>query len=121
MNLDELTDTTLEEIEYLKIEKENIPYCFTYDYGKHIFEFEISYNEVNDFFTADLYLLDGINKIPIVIGEKIMLNQMLFKTKAYLNINLPKLIPYDFSENSKRAGFDEIDNIYLVVVKDVAI
>lgn len=76
---------------------------------------------MNDFFTADLYLLEGINKIPIVIGEKIMLNQMLFKTKAYLNINLPKLIPYDFSENSKRAGFDEIDNIYLVVVKDVAI
>lgn len=116
MDLNNFTDTTLEKTEYLKIEKENIPYSFTYDYKGNIFEFVIRYNELNDFFTADLYLQEADYKKPIVVGEKIMLSQVLFKNLSYLNLDLPRLIPYDFSENSKRAGYDEMDSIYLVVV-----
>lgn len=117
-NDNELTFETLEDVYYIEIEKDNIPYSFTYDYLEHIFEFEILYNEEYDYFTIDLYLLDGLNKVSVVLGEKLMLNQMLFLDKSYLNIDLPRLIPYDFSDNSKRFGYDEIDNIYLVVVED---
>lgn len=115
IDVDKLTDTTLEDVKYLKIEKENIPYSFTYDYKGNIFEFVIRYNEVKDFFTVDLYLQETDYKRPIVVGEKLMLNQRLFKKMSCLSLELPSLIPYDFSENSKRAGHDEIDYIYLVV------
>lgn len=107
---------TLEEFKYIEIEKDSLPYSFTYDYEGHIFEFEIKYNEEYDSFTIDLYILDNAEKKVIILGEKIMLNQMLFMNISYLNIDLPKLIPYDFSGNSKRCGYDEIDSIYLVVM-----
>ncbi len=108
----------LNEISYIKIEKQNIPYSFTFDYKEKIFEFEIRYNSEYDFFTVDLYLLENENKITLMLGEKLMYAQMLFQSIYYKNIDTPMFLLWDFSGNSKRVGYDDIDNIYLVVMED---
>ena len=109
---------TLNEVEYIEIDKELIPYSFTYDYEGNIFEIEIRYNAEFDYFTADLYILKDSEKITLILGEKLMLSQLMFMSITYLNIKLPAFIPYDFSEKSKKIGWDEIKNISLVVIKD---
>ncbi|MGP1567989.1 MAG: phage baseplate plug family protein [Peptoanaerobacter stomatis] len=109
---------SLEDIEYIKIEKELIPYKFTYDYKGNIFELEVNYNNEYDFFTLDLYIFENDDKTLLISGEKVVLSEMLFISISYLNIDIPSFIPYDFSNNYKKVGYDEIDDIYLVVVND---
>ena len=116
--MENIADVALEEVEYLQIEKDNIPYSFTYDYKGNIFEFYVRYNDEHDYFTIDLYSLDNDEKRALVLGEKIMLGQILFDNIAYTNIDLPMFMPYDFTNTIDKMGFDEIDNIYLVVVED---
>lgn len=78
------------------------------------------YNENGDFFTADLYRLkDGVREV-IVLGEKLMLDQMLFEKLRFLNIDLPELFPHDFSGNTRRIGWDDIGKIDLAVTEDAA-
>lgn len=108
----------LAEINYIKIEKDLVPYSFTYDYEGNIFEMVVNYNDEFDFFTIDLYLMNNEEKILLISCEKIILCQMLFLSIAYLNIAIPSFIPYDFSNSHEKAGFNEIDSIYLVVVED---
>ena len=111
-------DMNLEDIQYIEIDKSLIPYSFTYDHKGKIFEMEIRYNSEYDFFTLDLYLLENEERSILILGEKIMYGQMLFSSIYYKNIETPPLIPWDFSNNSNRVGWDEIDNVYLVVMAD---
>ena len=108
---------TLEEIEYVEIDKTQIPYSFTHDYMGNIFEIEIRYNDEYDYFTADLHILKDSEKTTLILGEKIMLSQLMFISVAYLNIAIPLFIPYDFSETVERIGWDEIDDIVLAVIR----
>lgn len=58
----------------IDIDKNNLPERFDIELGAELFSFEVNYNETGDFFTIDLYKNDE----PLVLGEKIMLNQPLF-------------------------------------------
>lgn len=108
---------TLEEIEYIEIDKNQVPYSFSFDHRGNIFEIDIRYNDEYDYFTADLYILKDSEKVTLILGEKIMLSQLMFVSVAYLNIAIPLFIPYDFSETVERVGWDEMDDIVLAVVK----
>lgn len=114
-------DLALETASYLSIDKEQIPYRFTYDHLGKIFEIEFRYNAQGDFFTADLTLLQNEFKNILVQGEKIMLGQMLFQNIFYEHIDTPPLLPWDFSERATRAGWEEMDHIVLVVMNDDAL
>lgn len=105
---------TYETAQVLTVDKDLVPYNFTYDYKGRIFEIELNYNGVSDYFSASLYLLDGEEKLPLVLSEKIMINQPLFIRKTYLNIDIPVFMPCDFADVSKRAGYE--DNFYLAVM-----
>lgn len=112
---------SVEEVRHLAIDKESLPYRFTYDYQGHIFEMEIHYNSEGDFFTIDLSLLQNELKKVLMRGEKLMLGQMLFEPLFYLDIETPPLMPWDFSRQALRCGWEEMDQIYLVVMDDAAV
>lgn len=103
------------EFKYIIIQKENLPYRFTLDYKTNIFEIEFRYNSLYDYFSADLYRIEDDKPIPLMYGEKLMLDKLLFSHIRYKNIGIPPLTPHDFSGNSRRFCWDEVDNIYLVL------
>lgn len=106
-------------MQILEIEKELIPYYFTLDYREKVYEIGIKYNAEYDFFTLDLFLLENQQKRTIVLGEKIMYGKMLFSSSYYVDKNLPKLIPWDFTNTVDRVGWRELgENVCLVVVED---
>ncbi len=116
-----MEDMNLKDIQYIEIEKDSIPYSFTFDYNGKIFEFDIRFNAEYDFFTIDLYLLEDENRITLILGEKIMYGQMLFQSIYYKNIDTPSLLVWDFSGNSVRVGYEDIDNVCLVVMRNEAL
>ena len=69
---------------------------------------EIEYIEID---------LKDSEKVTLILGEKIMLSQLMFVSVAYLNIAIPLFIPYDFSETVERIGWDEMDDIVLAVIR----
>ena len=59
---------TLEEIEYIEIDKNQVPYSFSFDHRGNIFEIDIRYNDEYDYFTADLYILKDSEKVTLILG-----------------------------------------------------
>lgn len=112
----DLTEMSLQEVNTIDIDRALIPYRFTTDYKGKIFEMEIRYNAEYDFFTVDLSIVEDEERTILMLGEKMMLGQMLFAGIYYKNIQTPPLLPWDFSGTSKRMGWEELDNIYLVVM-----
>lgn len=86
-------------MEYLPIEKPEIPYHFEIDLDGGIFGFEIHHNERFDFFTVTLYRNDEL----LIAGEKLVYGQPLFSSVATADFPKVKIIPY--------AVGDKIDEI----------
>ncbi|MFD1206632.1 phage baseplate plug protein [Sporosarcina contaminans] len=97
---------------YIDIEKDEIPYSFEIDLGEEEFTIEMHYNGRFDFFTVDLYKNDK----PLVYGEKLILDRPLFD--GLVNIELPKvtIIPKDRSSMEKRITYANLnETVYLYV------
>lgn len=101
-------------MDYIEIEKENIPYRFPIDLAEEEFEMEVHYNNRFDFFTIDLYKYGK----PLIYGEKVILNRPLFVDLA--NINLPKarIIPMDRSNKENRVSYDNLEKTVFLFVGD---
>lgn len=101
--------------EYIEIEKELIPYSFEIELGAEIFELEIRYNQVGDYFTIDLYK-DGE---VLCYGEKIVYGEPLFDAIYDSRFPAPTIIPMDVSGNETRVGWDNLnETVFLVVMND---
>lgn len=99
--------------EYIDIEKALIPYRFELELGAELFELEIRYNEVGDYFTLDLYK-EGL---PLVYGEKIVYGEPLFSEIYNENFPAPTIIPIDESGTQTRVGWDNLnETVFLVVM-----
>lgn len=104
------------EFEYIEIEKENIPYRFEIELGAEVFEFEIRYNDIGDYFTIDLYK-DGE---VLVYGEKIVYGVPLFSDYYNKSFPAPTIIPSDESGNESQVTFDNLNvTVFLRVVNDL--
>ncbi|MEV9639470.1 hypothetical protein ABZ756_02080 [Mammaliicoccus sciuri] len=100
-------------MEYIEIDKDEIPYRFTIDLADEEFEFEINYNNRFDFFTIDLYK-DGRT---LVVGEKLILDRPLFTD--LVDIELPKvtITPKDRSNNETRITYDNLEKTAFLFVE----
>lgn len=89
---------------HIEIEKDLIPYRFDIDLSDELFSFEVHHNERFDYFTVNLEK-DGET---LVLGEKLMLNKVMFS--ALTDPRLPKvyLIPIDESGEADRITFDNM-------------
>lgn len=84
----------------LPIFKERIPYKFELDHEGALYEFEVHYNSLFDFFTIDL----SVDGDVVVYGEKMSYGQPLFR--AINNDKLPKFTPFDSSEKHQEITYD---------------
>jgi hypothetical protein len=78
-------------IEYIPIEKENIPYRFEVELEAEIYEMEMRYNDTYDFFTIDLYK----DNEPLVYGEKVVYGVPLFSNVRDLRFPVVTITPMD--------------------------
>ncbi len=101
-----------EYIEYIDIDKNEIPYSFEIELAGEIFELEVNYNQAHDFFTVDLFKDDGV----LVIGEKLILNRPLFRN--HVNIELPKvqIIPKDRANSATRITYENLNETVFLYV-----
>lgn len=107
------SNDSVNEINELKISKEEVPYRFHLALSNDNLDIEllVKYNAEYDFFTLDLY----IDSVLVRAGEKIIYGQALFEDIDVL----PIIIPWDFSGTSKRVGYEELsENVTLVVIDD---
>lgn len=91
--------------EYIDIDKSEIPYSFEIELSGEIFEFEIHHNASFDFFTVDLFK----NEIPLVIGEKIILNRPLFRNRVHNNLPKVQIIPFDRAQKATRITYENLN------------
>lgn len=99
--------------EYINIEKALIPYRFEIELGAELFELEIRFNSIGDYFTIDLYK-DGE---VLVYGEKIVYGEPLFSEIFDTRFPGPTIVPIDESGKETRVGYDNLNvTVFLVVM-----
>ncbi len=100
---------------YIPIDKENLPEIFEIDLANSTYMLGINYNQSFDFFTVDLY---DSNMTPIVLGEKMMINQPLWDGYVDERIPAPTLIPVDESGQADRVSYDNLMETVFLFVDD---
>ena len=73
---------------------DQLPMMFDTSFGNYHCSLQINYNEVGDFYTVDLYDIEGK---PIILGEKLVYGKRLWSD--YTDYRLPSidLVPMDES------------------------
>lgn len=102
-------------MDYIDIEKENIPYRFDISLADELFTFEIHYNADYDFFTAALEK-DGE---VLTAGEKIVYGMPLFYDVQDNRFPKVPIVPYDESEKESSVTWETLgESVFLYVVED---
>lgn len=106
-------------MEYIEIDKDNIPESFYIDLADETFKLKFAYNETSDYFTVDLYQSneDG-EDIEMVMGEKLVLNKPLWSDISNLSLPAPQLVPIDLSNNEKRITWDNLGETVFLYIND---
>lgn len=82
----------------IPIEKNRLPELFEIDLAGQSFLFGVDYNQSEGFFTVDLY---GTDNSPIVLGERLVINEMLWADIISEKIPSVDLVPMDESGEAK--------------------
>jgi len=101
-------------MEYIDIEKEQIPYRFDISIADEVFTFEVHYNAEYDFFTVDLERDGDV----LAVGEKLVYGMPLFYD--VMDNRFPKLpiVPYDESEISTAVTWETLGtSVFLYVIE----
>lgn len=99
-------------LDYIDIEKNQIPYEFEIVLNGETFQFEINYNTLADFFTVDLYKDHNL----VIYGEKIVYNVSLFEN--YRHLEVPKVVirPFDTTGKTLRITYEDLsEDVFLYV------
>lgn len=104
----------------IEIDKTKIPYSFDIQLSGQIYTFNINYNILFDFFTADL----SLNGTPLVKAEKLVLGQFLFREDCEdkehnINSNFPNELLYVGSSDNtiQRVSYDNLgSSVFLYCV-----
>jgi hypothetical protein len=100
-------------IEYIPIEKDNIPYRFEIELGAEIFEMEIRYNDTYDFFTIDLHKDDKV----LILGEKVVYGVPLFTNTRDLRFPVVTIVPKDEAGLEVEVTYENFqETVFLAVV-----
>lgn len=100
-------------MQYIEIDKNNIPYEFDITLGGKTYTFLINYNSEYDFFTVDLLS----NGILVVAGEKIVYGRVLFSSCFHLDVPQVAILPYDIAEKETMVNWDNLnETVFLWLV-----
>lgn len=87
--------------DFIKINKDLIPYTFDVRLVGITYSFEINYNSRHDFFTIAIKKPDGEE---LTVGEKLILNKPILSERLY--IDFPLIIPSDTTMEADRITWD---------------
>lgn len=105
----------MEELNYLDIDKSQIPYIFEVELKGKTYEMEINYIPKDDYFTIDLIR----NNRVLVEGEKIMYRKPLFSSIKYKDIPEVTIIPYSIYNKEERVTYENFyDTVFLYILGD---
>lgn len=82
----------------LTVRADQVPCIFRTTFGNIDYHIGINYNEVGNFYTVDLY---DTQMKPLVLGEKMVLNQRLFSEETSPKIPMIPLVPMDEAGKEK--------------------
>ncbi|EDO1216874.1 hypothetical protein G0Q31_001274 [Listeria monocytogenes] len=103
---------------YIPVELGNIPELFEFDFDDdRSFLFGINYAESQDLFSVDLYNIEGE---PIVLGERLVLNERLWAD--IIDDRLPSLdlVPLDESGKETKITKDNFTKTVFLYFDDLA-
>ncbi|MEK4187223.1 MULTISPECIES: phage baseplate plug family protein [unclassified Paenibacillus] len=102
-------------MEFIEIEKDNIPYRFDISIAGEMFGFEVHYNADYDFFTVDLEK----NGEVLVYGEKLVYGQTLFYDVQDNRFPRLPIVPWDESEISTAVTWETLGiSVFLFVIDE---
>jgi hypothetical protein len=108
-------------MEYIEINKSELPERFAIDLANETFVLEFYYNELGDFFTVNLYEPNGLEgETPLVMGEKLVLNQPLWGDFTSLNFPSPTIVPMDLAGKETRITWENMnETVFLYLDNEV--
>ncbi|MED1201945.1 phage baseplate plug protein [Heyndrickxia acidicola] len=101
---------------YIDFDKEEVPVIFDIELAEDTYTMGINYNQTNDFFSVDLWDIDGN---VIVLGEKMMLNRPLFEDIVDERLPAPTLTAMDEAGNEKRVTYENFGVTVFLFVDDI--
>lgn len=106
-------------MDYIEIDKENIPETFEIDLADETFTLTFKYNQTADHFTVDLQKLDE-NGLMITLcdGEKLVLNKPLWSDFTNLEFPAPSLVPMDESRTESRITWENLGEKVFLYIDD---
>lgn len=107
-------------MEYIEIEKAELPQRFSIDLAEETFVLEIFYNESFDFFSCNLYEPNDLEgETPLIMGEKLILNQPLWYDFTSLNLPAPTIVPMDLANKEKRITWENMnETVFLYLLNE---
>ncbi|MEH7214786.1 hypothetical protein V7079_22775 [Priestia megaterium] len=103
--------------DYIPVNKEELPEQFELDLADETFVFEFNYNQVGDFFTVDLY---NVQREPIIMGEKLVLNEPLWQGSINSRLPAPTLVVLDEAQKETFITFDNFMVTTFLCIDDIA-
>ena len=101
---------------YVPIDKNSLPEKFELPLGNTSYIFEVSYNRNREIFTIDLYDLEHT---PIVIGERMVINERLWQDIVDSRLPSADLVPMDESGASKEITFENFGIQVFLYIDDL--
>lgn len=111
--------TANEVYDVIPIDKDALPERFDIELGAELFSLAIDYNATGDFFTVDVYVKGTeAEDIPLVLGEKLVLNLPLWGSIRRDDLPAPTLIPMDVGNQAKRITYDNFMTSVFLYIAD---
>lgn len=96
---------------YIPFEKDDLPVEFEIELGGTDYVLGLNYNESQDIFTVDLW---DIEQNPLVLGEKLVLNERLWQDVINEDLPATDLVPMDESGAATEITYDNfMDTVFL--------
>lgn len=103
--------------DYIPVNKDDLPEQFEFELANGTFVLEFNYNQTGDFFTVDLY---DVGRNPILLGEKLILNEPLWQDSIDSRLPASSLVVMDESNKEKQITFENFMVTTFLYIDDVA-
>lgn len=103
---------------YIDLDPNEVPVVFDISLAEDEYTMGLNYNKTFDFYTVDLWDIEGE---PIVLGEKIVLNEPLFGTLIDERLPAPSIVPFDESGQAKAVSKENFYKTVFLTIDDSAV
>lgn len=99
----------------IELDVDEIPVVFEVELGSQLYLMGINHNMEHDFLTVDLFTNENV---PIVLGEKLILDFPLFEDLIDDRIPGPTIIPSDLAKNEEKITLENFGKTVFLYLDD---